>query len=81
MIPKIVEFVVSLGFGFFIWYHLQDIVNWFIDKMVTRYPTVYDASVVVFSRAIVHFSIFFFLVGISYSIIVYAQRKSPEGYY
>ena len=80
MIPMLIEFIVSIIGGLLGWFVLQDITNDFIDKMVTRFPTVYAPAVVTYARAMIHFSILFGLIALCFGIIVSAMRTRPEGF-
>ena len=81
MIIELVRYFMSLGAMGFLWYILDSLVIDFIDGMVVKYPTLYPVATVVFVKSITHWFIFLFIVGISYSLFVTAQRTRAEGYY
>jgi len=82
LIIPIIQYLVYLAMVAIIWYYLGDLSNEFIDKMVSKYPASYPSQNIVFAKATVHWSLFFALLGLSYSLYVIAIRsKTPEGYY
>lgn len=82
MITEIINYFIGIGALGIIWYILDGITIGYIDNMVAKYPTVYAAESVIFAKASIHWFLLFALIGISYGIIVVAQRnKNPRGFY
>ena len=81
MIIELVRYFMSLGVMGFLWYILNSIIIDFIDTMVAKYPTLYPVATVTFVKSMSHWFIFLFIVGLSYSLFVVAQRTKPEGRY
>ena len=81
MIIEIVSYFVSLAGMGILWYILDGISIDFINTMVTKYPTMYPVESVILVKALTHWFLFFVLVGLTYSLLVVAQRTRPGGYY
>ena len=81
MIIEFVSYFASVAVIGILWYILDDMSAGFIDDMVFKYPTLYPAATVTFVKSITHWFIFLFLIGITYSLLVAAQRTRPERYY
>ena len=81
MIIEIVRYFVSLAGMGILWYILDGVSIDFIDTMVSKYPTMYPIAAVTFVKSLTHWFIFFVLVGLTYSLLVQAQRTRPGGYY
>lgn len=81
MIIELVRYFMSLGVMGVLWYILDSMVIDFINSMVTKYPTLYPLATVTFVKSLTHWFIFLFIVGLSYSLFVTAQRTRAEGYY
>ena len=81
MIIEIVRYFVSLAGMGILWYLLDGVATDFINTMVSKYPTMYPTAAVTFVKSLTHWFIFLVLVGLTYSLLVQAQRTRPGGYY
>ena len=81
MIIEIVRYFVSLAGMGILWYLLDGVATDFITTMVSKYPTLYPIATVTFVKSLTHWFIFLVLVGLTYSLLVTAQRTRPGGYY
>jgi len=81
LIIEFVRYFVSLAGMAVLWYILDSMTIDFINTQVAKYPTMYPTATVTFVKSLTHWFILLVLIGLTYSLLVAAQRTRSEGYY
>lgn len=81
MIFAIVEFLVLLVIGGFIYYFLGGMAMDYLDSQVALYPTAFNTASVTFVRVVANWLLLLMVLGGLYGLFVWVQRTQPGGYY